>query len=293
VLSQLARTAEGKEPNLAELRQCVAGETVIGNNAGRGMTIREICDQKLRVKVRTMDDGGDVRNREPSAVFLVGQRHCYRVRTKSGKVLIVSADTPLMRSGVWTKTADLRIGDKIATYHNPGALTKGRQVNTGRTHFKPGSGPWNKGLTKASDSRIANRSGFRKGVSMPKPEGFAETMRAVRPARSVKHDAKGYVKLYMPEYKWGGKNRAAKGFIYEHQYVMEQHIRRQLLRWEQIHHIDGDKQNNRIENLHLCSTITEHTGIHQAEQRFVERLIREGRVRFNGETKDFEILGNR
>lgn len=50
--------------------------------------------------------------------------------------------------------------------------------------------------------------------------------------------------------------------VYEHRYVMEQHIGRKLKRGEEIHHIDKNRMNNSIENLMLLS-IEEHKKFHR------------------------------
>jgi HNH endonuclease len=66
----------------------------------------------------------------------------------------------------------------------------------------------------------------------------------------------GYIRRLVPEGTVGAKcNTGGKKFwILEHRYVMQCHIGRPLGRRENVHHINGVKTDNRLENLELWST---------------------------------------
>ena len=70
----------------------------------------------------------------------------------------------------------------------------------------------------------------------------------------------GYMYCYNPSHPLANK----AGKVYEHRYVMSKHLGRWLTTEEVVHHKDGDKTNNKLENLELTNH-QEHAILHAIE----------------------------
>ena len=70
------------------------------------------------------------------------------------------------------------------------------------------------------------------------------------------------------------------GYKRRNRVIMEEIIGRKLKTTEVIHHINGDKSDDRPENLYICSSRAEHTAIHFQTMEVIKQLLEQNKLTF-------------
>ena len=115
-LSQLSRAVEvrggSKRPQLSDLRECVAGDTLVYLADGSTAPIKDLVGQQPEIV--TLDvQTQKLRTGRSEIVWPVGIKEVFQVKLASGKVLKATSDHRLLTLDSWRRVNELQPGSRV------------------------------------------------------------------------------------------------------------------------------------------------------------------------------------
>jgi replicative DNA helicase len=115
-LSQLSRAVEqrggDKKPILSDLRECVAGDTLVLLADGSRVPIRDLAG--TTPEVLALDERQRVVAARSDAVWSVGNRPVFQLRLASGRTLRATGRHRVLTGAGWRQVSELAVGDRVA-----------------------------------------------------------------------------------------------------------------------------------------------------------------------------------
>ncbi len=242
---------------LADDPGCVAGNMIVSlNRAGltRKYTMKELYQRFNGIDPRVHWDlskptyiralkGDRFGLVKVEAVVYKGVKPTVRIATKSGKILRVTDDHEILTPGGYVPAFMLCPGGGVIT-NGADVCAKCGEVGKVITYYR------------AKFKGYCKKCMYKYQRSMPRMhEG---TVR--------KKGRDGYIYLVGSDFRRHA--RRSNAGVLEHIHVMEQHIGRSVvLGVEEVHHVNGIRDDNRLENLKLVSR-SEHSSIHGVSRHF-------------------------
>lgn len=139
--------------------------------------------------------------------------------------------------------------------------------------------------TKISGKKKIGKPSWNKGKKFPERSG--ENSPTWNGGEYI--DFHGYKMKYLGNENRDRKKHGWSSYKKEHTLIIEEYLGRILSKGEVVHHIDGNRINNNVDNLVLLKSNKEHNKVHHSLQKIGYELYKKGFLSFDKEKKEYTV----